>query len=127
MGETIKWECKCGYSKEIDEDIGYLEYELDPNKEKIWIISALCPGCSEVIGINRGDKHPTCTKCNGNKIIQYSNPCLYKGDPEKVQNSKALNTDDEDDDDLMDIEDLLNEKYYDEKDNFWPSIFTSIF
>ena len=96
MGETIKWKCKCGYTKEIDEAIGFLEYELNPDKEKVWTVSALCSDCSEVVGINRDDENPICTKCNGNKIIPYKNPCLYKADEKKIQINKEKENNDPD-------------------------------
>ena len=91
MGETVQFKCKCGYiSKEIDEGVGFLEYKLNPNKEEIYVESAICQNCSEVIDINRDDKHPKCNICNGSRVISYSDSRLSKATQKTIQCKKRI-------------------------------------
>ena len=55
-----------------------------------------CQDCSEVIVINEYDKNSLCAKCQGNKIILYSNSCLYKTDEKKIKIKELIENNDPD-------------------------------
>jgi hypothetical protein len=110
VGETVQFKCKCGYiSKEIDEGIGFLEYELNPNKEEIYIDSALCLNCSEVIDINSDDRHPKCNVFNGSRVILYRDSRLSKTTLKTIQCKKRILKKEIK---LVEVEDIFDDSLY---------------
>lgn len=96
MGIDYEYECKCGYKKMVAEGSG-----MELSWESVWLKSAMCKDCQEIITIIDEKENPQCDDCKGFNVIPYSDTQMTKIDLKSIEDIGDEDIDEMDRDELI--------------------------